>query len=50
MHGTDHQIEMPQHLIRQIQAAIGQDIDLYPLEQCNALEFIIEAINFVDLL
>ena len=49
VHRTHHQIKPLQYGIRQIEAAILEDVDLDALEQGDAAQLIIETVNLVTL-
>ena len=49
VHRTDHQVEPAQHLVRQVEAAIFQDVHLDSLEQRDAVELQVEAVDLFAL-
>ena len=49
VHRADHQIEPRQHLVRQVEAAVFEDVHLDALEQGDAVEFAVEAVDLVAL-
>src|SRR6516162_6576866 len=49
MHSSHDQIEPGQDLVRQIKAAIGEDVDFSPLEHGEAIELVAQFVDFVDL-
>ena len=50
VHRADHQIEPRQHVVRQVEAAVFQDVHLDALQQRDAVQLRIEAVDLVALL
>ncbi len=49
VHRTDHQIEPRQHLIRQVEVAVFEDVHLDALEQRDAVQLGVESVDLVAL-
>src|SRR5579875_4102548 len=47
--GGDNDIEPCQDLIRQVEAAVGQNVNLHALEHCKIMELCVELVDFINL-
>src|SRR4029077_7735705 len=47
--GRDHEVELGQDCVRQVEASVPEDINLDPLENCDAVEPLIQSIDFPGL-
>ena len=50
MDGAHGEIEALQDLVRQIERAVSQDVDLGGFQDVDAMQFVVEAVDLIELL